>query len=180
MSPKAGRDALVRAWQQDQHIVWEIEWAAMPLGGPLTVESWRVGERYRFEILEVTAPALVGETLVVDGPNAWRYNRFEPTSLTRVSPPWLAPVSELFMLIEQSLSRLPQTARQQLVQVDQAPAQQISLIFSQDEQLIFWIDQATRLPIRIFLATDGSEIRLQARSYEPLVDPPAGLFQPSN
>lgn len=180
ISPDTGQAALVAAWQQDQHIVWEIEWLAMPIGGPLTVEIWRAGEQYRFEILESIAPALIGETLIVSEKNAWRYNRFEPASLTNASPPWLAPVSELFTIIDELLSRTPQTATQQLVQVNQAPAQKISLFFSQDENLIFWIDQETHLPVRISFTLGNSEGHLQARSFEPLRDPPDGLFQPIN
>ncbi|HXW00070.1 MAG TPA: hypothetical protein VEC93_16740, partial [Anaerolineae bacterium] len=62
ISAKAAQATLAAAWQVDQHIVWEIAWPAAPVGGPLTVESWRVGPRYRFEVLEATAPDLVGQT----------------------------------------------------------------------------------------------------------------------
>jgi hypothetical protein len=87
VSPATAQAALVEAWAADQHTVWEIDWPDAPVGGPLTVETWRAGSGYRYEILESTAPALVGEILIFDGQTAWQYNRFDDPLSRKVMNP---------------------------------------------------------------------------------------------
>ena len=176
LSPPIAQATVQSAWQANQHTVWEIEWAAIPVGGPLTVETWRFDDRYRYEILEATAPALIGETLVFDGDKGWRANRFSD-SLTETTPPRLAPISEIFTIVDDFLNRVPQTATQQVIEIDQKATQQIKLTFENDESLQFRIDQEMQLPMRIIIYLTQSEISLKVRHAEPLFDPPDALFQ---
>lgn len=177
--PAVALRSVIVAWQIDQHLVWEIEWPAIPSGGPLVIETWRIGDRYRFEILEATAPALIGETLVYDGQTAWRYNRFDSTQATIAETPWLAPASEVFALVEQTLTHAPQTATQTTVELSHGPAQQVTIGFETGEALQVWIDQATGLPVRLRLSTGTAEVKLEAREFEPLTNPSPALFRPS-
>ncbi len=180
MGPEAAQITVRRTWQANQHIVWEIEWPAVPIGGPLTVETWRADGRYRFEILESTAPALVGQTLIFDGQNAWRYNRFDPEGPISPSSPVLSPVSDAFAIIDRLIAAPPATAtHQESRQLNHGPTRKIGLTFENNDSLIFWLDQETGLPARILFSVKGRQATLQARSLEPLPDPPEGLFEPS-
>ncbi len=167
-----------RAWHSDQHTVWEIEWPASPTGGLLTVETWRLAHRYRFEILESTAPALIGQTLIFDGQNGWRYHRFEAGPVVGPVAPRLSPVSEAFAVIERLLATPPLAAEQLQTRHKHGPAQKISLTFANDEQLIFWLDRETNLPMRILFLMGGKVATLEARHFEPLLVPLPGLFEP--
>jgi outer membrane lipoprotein-sorting protein len=166
------------AWQANQHIVWEIEWPAAPIGGPLTVETWRTDERYRYEILEATAPALIGQTLVFNGQTAWQFNRFDPDPPPVLVSPALSPVSDVFAIIDTFVSTQPLTVTQAEDRLSHGPVRTIILTFENNESLTFWIDQETGLPGRIVFSREDDEATLQARSLEPLPDPPAGLFEP--
>ena len=159
-------------------MVWEIEWSAMPVGGPLTVETWRASGRHRIEILETAAPHLVGETLIFDGQHAWRYNRFDAEPPAMGSTPWLAPVSEAFAMIRAMINTPADTATQSTVHLSHGPARRITLTYNNNDRLTFWIDQETQLPARVFVAAGRNRVNLKARSFEILVDPPAGLFKP--
>jgi len=174
---EAARSMVRNAWQANQHIVWEIEWPAAPIGGPLTVETWRVDERYRYEILEATAPALVGQTLVFDGQTAWQFNRFDPELPLVLASPALSPVSDAFAVIDALVTTRPLTANQAEVRLSHGPAQKIILTFENNESLTFWVDHASGLPSRIGFWRRGQEARLQARSLERLPAPPAALFE---
>jgi hypothetical protein len=168
----------------DQHTIWEIEWPEAPVGGPVTVETWRAGSRYRYEILESTAPALVGETLIFDGQIAWQYNRFDDPLLSprrqgkTISKPALSPVSDAFAIINPLLTTLPETASQEAVQFNRRSAQKITLTFANKDQLSLWQDEATHLPIQVTFAVGAQQSTLRARSFERLVNPPEGLFKP--
>ena len=94
---------LAESWQARQHIIWEIDWPAIPIAGSLTVETWRADDRYRFEILEAPAAALVGEVLVFDGQVSWRYNRFDPPPSFTPTTPSLSPVSDAFAIIDRAI-----------------------------------------------------------------------------
>ena len=171
--------AVKSAWQAKQHIVWEIEWPAAPIGGSLTVETWRADKGYRFEILESAAPALVGQTLIFDGQHAWRYNRFAAELPLKPSSATLSPVSDAFAIIDKLLITPPATATQQeKVQLSHGPAHKIRLTFENNDSLTFWLDQETGLPARILFSVRGKQATLQARSLEPLPNPPQGLFEP--
>lgn len=178
--PEIARAIVADTWQTNRHIVWEIEWPDAPIGGPLTVETWRANERYRFEILESTAPALVGETLVFDGQQAWRYNRFATELPAKPSSPRLSPVSDAFAFIDRLIATLPETATQESVQLDHGPAQKITLTFDDGDWLILWRDDKTKLPARIHFSVGGKQASLNARSVEPLTNPPDGLFEPGD
>lgn len=168
-----------KTWQADYHAVWEIDWAAMPIGGALTIEVWRAGERYRHEILESTAPALVGETLVFDGRQGWRYQRFDPDSLTSVASPHLAPMSEVVAIVDTLLTQPIQRAEMQQVWVGDEPTRHITLIFDQETSLSVWVAGDTKLPHRLRFRQNGMPVTLTARSIEPLTTPPDGLFKPT-
>ena len=116
LKPDQAQQILLDAWQADRHVVWELDWPAAPIGGPLTLETWRAGHRYRFEILEAIPPALVGQVLVFNGQNAWRYNRFKPPTVLRPVSPVLSPLSDAFTSINQRLNTRPQAAGPELAQ----------------------------------------------------------------
>lgn len=180
LHPATAQATIVAVWQRDQHIVWELEWAAMPLGGPLTVETWRTGSRYRFEILEATAPALVGETLIVDGPQVWQYNHFAAEAPSAPPAPWLSPISDAFLIIERLLDTPAQQASQTTIVLDNGPTHIITLEFRDGDHLSLWRDEKTGLPVRIYFSIEGEEAKLTARSFEPLRDFPLSLFRPTH
>jgi hypothetical protein len=173
----AAQATLFEAWSVDQHVVWELEWPAAPVGGPVTVETWRAGPRYRFEILEATVPALVGETLVFDGHTAWQYNRFDPAPAP-ISAPTLSPVSDAFALVNRLLLSAPSSAAQETMRFKQRATQKISLAFTNGDQLTFWRDEVTGLPVRLQCLVAGQPLTLRAKSFEALRDPTMELFQP--
>ncbi len=181
MIPQTAQTILVEAWQADQNAVWEIKWEAMPIGGAVVAETWRMGKKYRLEILESAAPALIGETLIFDGQQGWQYNRLAE-SVTPMPSFTLSPVTDAFGMIDQLLTTPPKTAcQQQTSLLDGAksrPAQEITLIFENNsKQLTFWLDPKTKLPLQIKFVIKGQEGWLKARRSEPLIHPPDGLFK---
>jgi outer membrane lipoprotein-sorting protein len=182
LAPDQAEALVATAWQTNQHTTWEIKWPVMPLGGPVTVDSWRAAQRYRYEILEAPAPALIGETLVSDGRQAWLYNPFgaevgaEPARPTPTAR--LAPVSEAFAVIEQLLAQKARRASDQIVVLRHGPTQAITLYYENGDSLSLWRDQATGLPARIHFVTEAGEATLTARHFEPLPNPPDALFKP--
>ena len=177
MNPDLAQAIVANAWQADQHIVWELDWPAAPVGGPLTVEIWQAGNHYRFEILEAVAPALIGETLVFDGQTAWQFNRFSDEPPLSLNVPYLSPVMEAMIVIGRLINTPPQTATQELVQTIHGPAQKVTSNFANSEQLTLWRDDKTGLPVRVMFLVGGKAARLEARSFEVLVDPPRALFE---
>jgi hypothetical protein len=163
-------------WQTGQHTVWELDWPAAPVGGPVTVETWRVGDQYRYEILEAIAPALIGESLVFNGYTAWQYNRFDSMPPVALDAPQLSPVSDAFVTVDRLIATPPQTATQEPVQTVHGPAQKISLRYNNGDQLILWRDDETQLPVRVVFSMVENEAKLDARDFEPLVKPPERLF----
>lgn len=177
INPEQAQTKVRTAWQADQHAVWTLDWPAAPTPGPLTVEIWRSGDRYRIEILEAPAPALIGETLVVNGETAWRYNRFQPSPLKPVTSPILSPVTDLFSLVDQLLQTPVVAAQQEAAQLNYSPAQKIRLTFSDGTELQLWQEAETGLPVRLILFARGQQLELEARQVEPLPDPVEDLFQ---
>lgn len=169
---------LADAWQADRHTVWDITWPAAPIGGPLTVEVWRKENRYRFEILEAAAPALIGQTLVFDGRHAWRYNRLEPPQQLTPVAPALSPVTDAFAIINRLIASPPQTATQEAVHINYNATQKITATFGPNSELSLWKDDKTGLPLRITFSVDGQQATLKARRAEPLPNPPPELFTP--
>jgi outer membrane lipoprotein-sorting protein len=179
VSVSTAQTTLVSTWHADGHIVWEIEWLAAPVGGPLTVEMWRAGPRYRFEILEATAPDLIGQTLIFDGQRAWRYNRFDVSrNFSQSGEAQLSPVTDALMMINRLEAATPETATQEPVHLWPGPAQKITLTLPGGETLTLWRDEATGLPVRLEFVAGGQTATLRARSFEPLPDPAEGLFRP--
>jgi hypothetical protein len=176
LPPRRAQQALARVWHADAHIIWEIDWPDAPLGGPLVVETWRAGDRYRFEILEAASPALRGETLVFDGRVAWRYNRFQPPALFEPTSPVLSPVSDAFAMIDRLLLASPELAIQEAVYLNDNLTQKIELTFPNADQLILWFPQAEGLPLRVVFLANSQQVTLQAREAEPLPNPPDQLF----
>ncbi|MBN1993430.1 MAG: hypothetical protein JW953_12075 [Anaerolineae bacterium] len=167
----------LEAWHSEQHIVWEIDWPAAPVGGPLTVEAWRAGGNYRLEILEAVAPALIGEILVFNGQTARQFNRFSPEPPLTLASPRLSPVTDAFTVIDQLLATPPQTAGQTFGQTIHGPAQKITLSFVNNDRLMLWRDEETGLPGQVIFLVEGKKGELKARSFEPLFDPPQALFE---
>lgn len=179
IAPETAQAITAEAWQANYHVVWEIDWAAMPVGGAVTVEAWQVGEQYRYEILESTAPALVGETLIFDGQQGWHYQRFDPDSLTSATPPHLAPMSEAVNIIDTLLGQPARRAQMQQVRLGDELTRHITLIFDPETSLSVWIAEETNLPHRLRFRRNDAPVTLMARSIEPLTMPPAGLFKPT-
>jgi hypothetical protein len=176
---EAAQALLLTAWQADQYIVWEIDWPAAPVGGPLTVATWRAGPRYRLEILEAVAPDLVGQTLIFDGVTAWGYQRFDsPPAVPQPVEARLSPVTDAFEIIALLLATTPSSATQEAVQVGREPAQKITLTFNAGDSLTLWRDEATGLPVRLSFVLGRQQATLRARSFVPLSNPPQGLFEP--
>lgn len=179
LSPAAAQPILAQTWQADQHSVWEIEWPAAPVGGPLTVETWQAGSRYRFEILEATVPDLVGQVLIFDGQIAWRYRRFDqPQDSAQSEEARLSPVSDAFAIISRLLVTAPETATQEALRLSSGPVQKLTFTYSNGDSLALWRDEATGLPVRVMFTLSGQPATLRARSFAPLPDPPEGLFKP--
>ena len=179
MEIEAAQAALLNAWQADQHTVWELDWTDAPVGGPLTVATWRAGPRYRLEILEAVAPALVGQTLIFNGVTTWRYQRFDSPPITpQPSEAQLSPVTDAFAVITRLLATTPASATEEAVQFGREPAQKITLTFTGGDTLTFWRDEATGLPVRLSFASGRQQATLRARSFELLSNPVEGLFEP--
>lgn len=177
VNPAVAQQAAIAAWQANRHNVWELEWQAAPVNGPIVVESWQAGNRYRHEILEASAPALLGQTLVFDGQTAWQYNRlFPPDSFEPAPRPGLSPVTEAFALVERLIHTPAQSASQTSAQVNHRPAQQINLTYANGDTLTLWQELETGLPLKVEFVTNGQPGRLTARLAEPLATPPNALF----
>jgi hypothetical protein len=167
---------LLAAWQASHHSVWELAWPAAPAGGPLTVETWQADGRYRHEILEAAAPALLGATLVFDGRAAYRYNRLNPPAKFTPVEPGLSPVSDALARLSERLEQPATRATQQPAQLNGRPAQLITLTFADDVTLAAWLDTASGLITQIELTGGGQQLRLTTRFTEPLPQPAPELF----
>jgi hypothetical protein len=179
IGPNLAQRRAKTAWRSDQHAVWELDWPAAPTGGPLTVEIWRAGDRYRYEILESVAPALVGQTLIFDGQTGWRYSRFEATSSSRTASSRLSPVTDAFETVDRLLDLPPLNAvRQEDMILDYGPTEKTTLTFENGDRLISWIERETELPVRLTFEVGGNQATLKARHIEPLTKPLDGLFKP--
>ncbi len=182
LNPAQAQTNAAAAWQAPQHVVWEIDWPAAPLGGGVVAETWRAGPRYRYEILEAAAPALPGEVLVSDGHWVWRYNRFAVNSPPPLPSPTergvsLSPVTDAFALIDHLLAVSPQSATIEPAQLLPGPATKITLIYANGDTLTLWRDDKTGLPAQVVLAAGpGSAVRLAARNLDLLNNPPEELF----
>jgi hypothetical protein len=141
------------------------------------VEVWRSGDRYRLEILEAATPSLIGETLIVSGETAWRYNRFDPPARFLPTSPILSPVTDLLALVDQLLQTPVVTAEQETVQTDYSLARKIRLTFDNGNSLVLGQDLAVGLPVRLVIWVNGQQILLEARHTEPLPHPPERLFE---
>ena len=171
---------ICQTWQADHHIVWKIEWPTAPIGGSLTAETWQSDARYRYEILEASAPALIGAILISDGQQAWQYNRFEPEGPPpETDQPWLSPVSDAFATIEDLLAKNVARATVRPVELPQGPTQAITLYYGTGDWLTLWRDDQTGLPARISFGIGETEVELTARHFEPLIEPPEALFRPA-
>jgi hypothetical protein len=177
VQPQEAQQALGRIWQADAHIVWELDWPAAPVAGPLIVETWRAGPAHRLEILEAVAPAVRGETLVFDGQTAWRYNRFQPPTNIQPASPSLSPVTDALMLIDRLLQAPPEQAVQDIVYLNGVLTQKTELIFANADRLTLWSDRQLGLPVQLEFSIQGQQATLRARQIEPLSRPPAGLFE---
>ena len=176
IEPELVQTRLAQAWMTPQHTIWDIDWPAIPLSGPLTVETWRAGSRYRYEILETTAPALAGQTFVFDGQQRWLYNRFEPNTSLTAGVTALSPVSDAFDTITDLLETPSQTASETVTHINGEPAQKIALIFPDGDSLAVWLHLETKLVLQAQFIVDGQHGLLTARQVEVLPDDPSSLL----
>jgi len=173
----AAQQKLRAAWQANQHAIWQIEGAQLPVGGPMVVEVWQVGRQYRWEILESSAIQLVGETLIFNGHEAWRYNRFEATPAQfKTTSSTLMPITAVFALVTTYLIQPPIAATDQTTWLLRNESETITLIFADETQLI--MELATGLPKFIKLVRGGKTMMLKARQMDLLARPMKGLFAP--
>lgn len=175
--PVQARESVRVAWQANHHAVWELDWPNAPSGGPVTFEAWQHGPRYRLEILESPAPALVGEMLVFDGQVAHRANRLSTVGEAILPAPQLSPVTEARALVDGLLQQNLAAAEESRVTVRGQSAQKITLQFTDGNRLAMWISSETGLPVQIEFAAGNQRGTLAARHTEPLNHPPAGLFE---
>jgi hypothetical protein len=179
IAPNPANEEIITAWRRDQHAVWELDWPAAPIGGPLTAEVWHAGERYRYEILESAAPALVGQTLIFDGQTGWRYSRFETEAPEKIASPRLSPVSDAFTTIDRLLETSPMTAaRQEDTTLNYGPTEKMTLAYENGDGLTVWIDPETELVVRLTFQVGGNQATLKARRNEPLTDFSEEIFKP--
>lgn len=167
------------AWGRDQHAVWEVDWPAAPLPGPVVVEAWRSGPRRRYEVLEAAAPALIGETLVSDGQTAWLFNRFD-TDLEAVeaADARFSPLDDALALVTGQLGReVGSVTPLGRATLPSGPARGWRLAFDGGATLDLWLLEQEGLVGEVRLAGPQASFRLTARQVEPLHDPPAGLFE---
>lgn len=176
IEPEPAQTRLAQAWLAPQHTIWDIDWPAVPLSGPLTVETWRAGSRYRYEILETAAPALAGQTLVFDGQQGWQYNRFEPNTSLTTGVIALSPISDAFDTITRLLETSPDTATETITQIKSEPAQKVTLTFTNGDSLAVWVHLETKLVLQIQFTVDGQRGRLAARQVVALSDDPSTLL----
>jgi hypothetical protein len=171
------RQQVQAAWLADRHTTWEIDWPNAPVGGPLTVESWQAENRYRYEILETAAPALLGEVLVFDGAQAWRYNWLTPDTPPQQTPPQLSPVTDAFESVSALLNQPPVRANIQADTVLLKPARKVTLTFENGDTLVAWFDAPTQsMLLQLIFNVGEQQGRLIARHSEPLVTPDKRLF----
>jgi len=180
IEPAAAKQMLADAWSVDQYTVWEIEWATMPIGGALVVETWQSGSRYRYEILESPAPALIGQTLVFDGQQAWQYNRLDPPHAFTSAPATLSPVTDAFAVIDRLITTNPQSATHEKTQANFISTTKIEAMYPNGDRLTLWRNVETGLPVRIQFEVDGQQATLNARDGDPLINPPEKLFSIGN
>lgn len=140
------------------------------------METWRAGSRYRYEILETTAPALAGQTFVFDGQQRWLYNRFEPNTSLTSGVTALSPVSDAFDTITDLLETPSQTASETVTHINGEPAQKIALIFPDGDSLAVWLHLETKLVLQAQFIVDGQHGLLTARQVEVLPDDPSSLL----
>lgn len=176
IEPESAQQAIANAWQINQHAVWELDWPNAPVGGPLTVEIWQAGNRYRYEILEAPAPTLIGQTLVFDGQTGWQYNRLNPPESFSPVEPQLSPVTDAIAIINQLLDTPPQAATQKAVAINSVLVQEIALMYANGDTLTLWQDEQMKLPLKIEFSTGNQQATLQARSIEKLLNPRPELF----
>jgi outer membrane lipoprotein-sorting protein len=178
IEPAPAQQLIRQAWQAHQHAVWDIDWPAAPVGGPVAAEIWQAGPRRRIEILEAPAPALIGQALVTDGHSTWLLNRLALNSQPPLTATQLAPVTPLIELVNRQLAQPAQTAASQAGQINDIPARQITLIFADETRLSLWLDNKTNLPLQLILTDGAQSAKIRARSVAPLPQPPPELFSP--
>lgn len=167
-----------QAWAQGWHGVWELQWSAMPVPGPVVFEGWVTENRarQRYEILEADVPSLVGLAYVNDGSAAIIFNRLEETV-----PPErgggdmpFSPVTDALAKVDRTLAQLPAVAQIRragtLSRVDFSPAP--------GEAASVWVDETCGCVIRVTVHTSDSDFVLAARSMTKLDVPQPHLFEP--
>jgi hypothetical protein len=176
VEPLQAQQNLRVAWQANQHAVWQLAWEQLPVGGPVVVEVWQVGRQYRWEILEAPTIQLVGATVIFNGHETWRYNRFEatPTQFGTTSPT-LMPITAVFARVTAYLIQPPIAATRQANWLGNE-SETITLVFADETQLT--MELATGLPKCIKLVQGNEVIILKARQMELLAQPMKGLFAP--
>jgi hypothetical protein len=90
----------------------------------------------------------------------------------------LSPVSEVIVIIEELMATPPVAATQEPAQLNQHPVHKFILTYAEGRSLTFWRDDETGLPVRMVAEGKGQPLTLKARSFEPLPQPPDGLFTP--
>ncbi len=164
------QDKLLAAWHSDRHGVWDLKWSNAPIAESIIFEAWQVGEKRRYEILEATAPDLVGLVYINDGYLAQHYNRLKEgpqTTLPAAQLPF-SPISHAFDLVTEQLSRSPQSIEQVRVPQTNDPLEIYRLHYPSDQTLTLWLDSVQNQIIKLQLDQAHHTLTLTARSLTTL------------
>jgi hypothetical protein len=181
LDPAEVQTRLQSAWTQGWHGQWELVWPEAPYVGSVIFEGWQTdnGGQRRYEILEAELPAFVGLTYLNDGQSARYFNRLDPTvALTsgEADMPF-QPITTALDRITRQLAEIPETVRQQPIDLPGGPGLELTLSYTAEQSLTLWLDPQTNLILKADLKTSTDHITLIARSLAPLVEPHPQLFE---
>lgn len=177
--PAEAQTRLSKAWAAPRRAIWQIDWPAAPVGGPVTAMVWQYGPHLRVEILEAPAPALVGQTLIVNRGTTWQFNRFDTPPATVSGLPSLPPVTDAFAVVDRLVSARPVSAtRQTAATLQYNPAEKIETRYPNGDRLTFWLDPQTGLPVHLIVYAGDRRLELKAVQTAPLDSLPLDLFSP--
>ncbi len=148
----------------------------------MTVASWQAEQRYRYEILESTAPALIGETAVFDGQRLFTFNRLTISPHHPLQPNrqvnGLSPMFEVVSLIENGLADPAVVATETQTRLNGAVTQRLTLRYVDGGELTMWIAPETGTLKQVVVRMGTRTITLTARQSDPLPNPSLDLFRP--
>lgn len=173
-----------RLWRADHHAVWAVDWPTAPIANEVVVECWVNRARYRLEILEATPADLIGQTVLFDGEQFYRLNRFENDIRREIQLRsavrfhGISPISDGFNIVDKLLAQSPTSTHITDQQLIHGLTTRYVFKYGGEDYLIFWTDHAGGEIVRIEFQFQGQQAKLQARLYEPLPYVHEALFTP--